>query len=58
MLLYIQYHVLVMYDQTYDRITHPDISLENSISEIWNRKDQQNPSLYNGLKFRVWCTLT
>ncbi|KAL8501644.1 hypothetical protein ACS0TY_020956 [Phlomoides rotata] len=44
--------VSVMFDRNYDRIPHPDISLENSIAEIWNRRVQQNPSLYNGLKFR------
>ncbi|KAL2470433.1 Nudix hydrolase 9 [Abeliophyllum distichum] len=44
--------VSVVFDQSYDRIPHPDISLENSISEIWDRRVQQNPSLFNGLKFR------
>ncbi|KAK6142074.1 hypothetical protein DH2020_012176 [Rehmannia glutinosa] len=44
--------VSVVFDPTYDRIPHPDISLENSITEIWDRRVQQNPSLYNGLKFR------
>ncbi|XP_073269772.1 nudix hydrolase 9 [Primulina huaijiensis] len=42
----------VLFDPVYDRIHHPDTSLENSISEIWDRRVQQNPSLYNGLKFR------
>ncbi|CAI9770533.1 unnamed protein product [Fraxinus pennsylvanica] len=44
--------VSVVFDQSYDRIPHPDISLENSISEIWDGRIQQNPSLFNGLKFR------
>lgn len=28
------YQVLVVFDQTYDRVPHPDISLENSIAEV------------------------
>ncbi|KAI3450465.1 hypothetical protein Pfo_007130 [Paulownia fortunei] len=44
--------VSVVFDQAYDRIPHPDINLENSIAEIWDRRVQQNPTLYNGLKFR------
>ncbi|KAG8387773.1 hypothetical protein BUALT_Bualt02G0056100 [Buddleja alternifolia] len=44
--------VSVVFDQAYDRIPHPDITLENTISEIWDGRVQQNPSLYNGLKFR------
>ncbi|KAL3850722.1 hypothetical protein ACJIZ3_012604 [Penstemon smallii] len=44
--------VSVVFNQAYDRIPHPDTSLENSISEIWDSRVQQNPSLYNGLKFR------
>ncbi|KAL0417803.1 UNVERIFIED_CONTAM: Nudix hydrolase 9 [Sesamum radiatum] len=44
--------VSVVFDQTYDRIPHPDVTLENSISEIWDKRVQKNPSLYNGLKFR------
>ncbi|XP_051134522.1 nudix hydrolase 9 isoform X4 [Andrographis paniculata] len=42
----------VRFDPIYDRIPHPDYSLESSISEIWDRRVLQNPSLYNGLKFR------
>ncbi|KZV23935.1 Nudix hydrolase isoform 1 [Dorcoceras hygrometricum] len=49
----------VVFDPACDRIPHPDANLENSISEvydvrtgIWDRRVQQNPSLYNGLKFR------
>ncbi|GFQ06364.1 nudix hydrolase 9 [Phtheirospermum japonicum] len=44
--------VSVVFDRTYDRIPHPDSRLENSITEIWDRRVQQNPSLFNGLKFR------
>uniref|UniRef100_A0A7C8Z3I0 Nudix hydrolase domain-containing protein n=1 Tax=Opuntia streptacantha TaxID=393608 RepID=A0A7C8Z3I0_OPUST len=44
--------VFVDFNQKYDRIQHPDIDLENSMDEIWNRKAQQNPSLYSGKKFR------
>ncbi|XP_020552622.1 nudix hydrolase 9 isoform X5 [Sesamum indicum] len=44
--------VSAVFDQTYDRIPHPDVTLENSISEIWDKRVQKNPSLYNGLKFR------
>ncbi|KAG6503099.1 hypothetical protein ZIOFF_035389 [Zingiber officinale] len=44
--------VFVNFDASYDRIPHPDASLEESINEIWNRRVQGNPSLYSGLKFR------
>ncbi|XP_050369910.1 nudix hydrolase 9 isoform X1 [Argentina anserina] len=44
--------VSVVFDELYDRIPHPDINLENSISEIWDQRVQRNPSLYNGTKFR------
>ncbi|KAL6566625.1 Nudix hydrolase 9 [Orobanche minor] len=44
--------VSVVFDRTYDRIPHPDINLEDSITEIWDTSVQQNPSLFNGLKFR------
>lgn len=44
--------VLVDFSPQYDRIPHPDPNLEHSIDEIWNQRLQQNPSLYNGQKFR------
>ncbi|XP_072958803.1 nudix hydrolase 9 [Typha angustifolia] len=44
--------VLVSFDRSYDRTTHPDSKLEESINEIWNHRLQKNPSLYSGLKFR------
>ncbi|KAG8084540.1 hypothetical protein GUJ93_ZPchr0010g8994 [Zizania palustris] len=44
--------VSVKFDQSFDRIPHPDAALEESISEIWNRRLHQNPALYNGTKFR------
>ncbi|KAJ6984347.1 nudix hydrolase 9 isoform X1 [Populus alba] len=44
--------VSVVFDPSYDRIAHPDIELENSISEIWDQRVQKNASLYNGKKFR------
>ncbi|KAL7115617.1 hypothetical protein ACP275_04G193500 [Erythranthe tilingii] len=44
--------VSVVFDQTHDRIPHPDAGLESSIAEIWSERIQQNPSLFNGLKFR------
>uniref|UniRef100_A0A6N2L7D8 Nudix hydrolase domain-containing protein n=1 Tax=Salix viminalis TaxID=40686 RepID=A0A6N2L7D8_SALVM len=34
------------------RIAHPDIELENSISEIWDQRVQKNASMFNGKKFR------
>ncbi|XP_062081919.1 nudix hydrolase 9 [Humulus lupulus] len=50
----------VVFDEAYDRIPHPDADLENSISEIWNKKIQRNTSLFNGSKFRygghILCT--
>ncbi|KAF3453800.1 hypothetical protein FNV43_RR04241 [Rhamnella rubrinervis] len=42
----------VSFDEAYDRIRHPDISLEKSIFEIWGQRIQRNTSLYNGQKFR------
>ncbi|CAL9099435.1 unnamed protein product [Musa textilis] len=44
--------VFVKFDPSYDRIPHPDVNLEESINEIWNQQIRQNPSLYNGIKFR------
>lgn len=44
--------VSVVFDQAFDRIPHPDINLENSISEVWDRRVLQNTSLFNGKKFR------
>ncbi|XVF05582.1 hypothetical protein REPUB_Repub05bG0185100 [Reevesia pubescens] len=42
----------VVFDESYDRIPHSDINLENSISEIWDQRVQKNASLFNGKKFR------
>ncbi|KAK6246998.1 hypothetical protein QUC31_018563 [Theobroma cacao] len=42
----------VVFDESYDRTPHSDISLENSISEIWDLRVQKNASLFNGKKFR------
>uniref|UniRef100_A0A0D9WC33 Nudix hydrolase domain-containing protein n=1 Tax=Leersia perrieri TaxID=77586 RepID=A0A0D9WC33_9ORYZ len=47
-----QSRVSVKFDQSFDRIPHPDAALEESINEIWNQRLQQNPSLYSGTKFR------
>nr|XP_010937730.1 nudix hydrolase 9 isoform X1 [Elaeis guineensis] len=44
--------VSVDFHPSYDRIPHPDANLEDSINEIWNRRLEENPSLYNGKKFR------
>ncbi|GAB2286028.1 hypothetical protein Dimus_020451 [Dionaea muscipula] len=44
--------VSVIFDESYDRIPHPDTDLENSIAEIWDQRLKHNSSLYNGKKFR------
>ncbi|KAF2928846.1 hypothetical protein DAI22_05g013700 [Oryza sativa Japonica Group] len=44
--------VSVKFDQSFDRIPHPDAALEESISVIWNQRLKQNPSSYSGTKFR------
>ncbi|KAK4780542.1 hypothetical protein SAY87_016648 [Trapa incisa] len=44
--------IFVDFDGSYDRIPHPDIDLENSVSEIWDARVQKHTSLYNGKKFR------
>ncbi|XP_078447057.1 nudix hydrolase homolog 9 isoform X2 [Wolffia australiana] len=44
--------VFVDFGPSYDRIQHPDDNLEKSISEIWCQRILENPSMYNGLKFR------
>ncbi|KAJ0788066.1 putative NUDIX hydrolase domain-containing protein [Helianthus annuus] len=44
--------VSVRFDESYDRVPHPDAELENSISEIWDKRVQQSSSLFNGKKFR------
>nr|XP_018625586.1 nudix hydrolase 9 isoform X9 [Nicotiana tomentosiformis] len=42
----------VVFNEASDRIPHPDSSLEQSISEVWDARDRQNSSLYDGTKFR------
>lgn len=44
--------VSVVFDGSYDRVPPPDTNLENSISEIWDSRVQNNKSLFNGQKFR------
>ncbi|XP_054813182.1 nudix hydrolase 9 isoform X2 [Prosopis cineraria] len=44
--------VSVVFSGAYDRIPHPDVNLENTITEIWEQRNQKNKSLYNGKKFR------
>ncbi|XP_052197663.1 nudix hydrolase 9 isoform X1 [Diospyros lotus] len=44
--------VSVVFDEAYDRIPHPAINLEDSISQIWDQRVQQNASFFNGKKFR------
>ncbi|KAJ0979418.1 hypothetical protein J5N97_014892 [Dioscorea zingiberensis] len=44
--------VYVDFSAAYDRIPHPDAKLEESVNEIWTQRLQENPSLYNGQKFR------
>ncbi|XP_051225150.1 nudix hydrolase 9 [Lolium perenne] len=44
--------VSVKFDPSFDRVPHPDSSLEESIDEIWNHRLQENSSLYSGTKFR------
>ncbi|CAK8575969.1 unnamed protein product [Lathyrus sativus] len=44
--------VSVEFGDTYDRIPHSDLTLENTISEIWEQRTVQNKSLFNGNKFR------
>ncbi|ERN12220.1 hypothetical protein AMTR_s00034p00196340 [Amborella trichopoda] len=44
--------VFVDFSASYDRMPHPDPRLEESISQIWDQRLHENPSLYNGLKFR------
>ncbi|KAJ4833999.1 Nudix hydrolase 9 [Turnera subulata] len=44
--------VSVVLDQSFDRIQHPDIELENSIATIWDQRVAKNASLFNGKKFR------
>ncbi|PWA83047.1 nudix hydrolase [Artemisia annua] len=44
--------VTVNLSESYDRLPHPDIHLENSISKIWDERVQHSKSLFNGKKFR------
>lgn len=44
--------VSIVLNESYDRIPHPDSNLEMTISEIWDRRVEQNTSLFNGKKFR------
>ncbi|EPS62877.1 hypothetical protein M569_11911, partial [Genlisea aurea] len=50
--------VSVVFDAAYDRIPHPDGTLEDSVSEVWDRRLKKNPTLFNGMKFRYCgCSL-
>ncbi|WJX77933.1 hypothetical protein P8452_61199 [Trifolium repens] len=40
------------FSHAYDRIPHSDLTLENTISQIWEQTSVQNKSLFNGNKFR------
>ncbi|WJX77932.1 hypothetical protein P8452_61199 [Trifolium repens] len=44
--------VSVQFSHAYDRIPHSDLTLENTISQIWEQTSVQNKSLFNGNKFR------
>ncbi|KAH1224897.1 Nudix hydrolase 9 [Glycine max] len=44
--------VSVACSEAYDRIPHSEVSLENTISEIWEQRSQKNNSFFNGKKFR------
>ncbi|KAM7496636.1 hypothetical protein LguiA_021050 [Lonicera macranthoides] len=44
--------VSIVFDESFDRIPHQDVDLENSISEIWDQRVHQNMTLFNGKKFR------
>ncbi|WVZ02336.1 hypothetical protein V8G54_023142 [Vigna mungo] len=44
--------ISVDFSGAYDRIPHSDVSLENTISEIWEQRTLKNNSLFNGKKFR------
>ncbi|KAF9595971.1 hypothetical protein IFM89_006717 [Coptis chinensis] len=46
------YLVSVDFSPSYDRNPHPDVNLEDSISQTWNRRIEETPSLFNGTKFR------
>ncbi|KAH1224894.1 Nudix hydrolase 9 [Glycine max] len=47
--------VSVACSEAYDRIPHSEVSLENTISEIWEQRSQKNNSFFNGKKFRDFC---
>ncbi|KAI5071661.1 hypothetical protein GOP47_0013912 [Adiantum capillus-veneris] len=42
----------VDFGSSYDRQPHPDGELERSIEKTWRERLQDNPALFNGLKFR------
>ncbi|KAL1361692.1 hypothetical protein HN51_010026 [Arachis hypogaea] len=44
--------VSASFSADYDRVPHPDTVLENTISQIWEQRAQNNKSLFNGNKFR------
>lgn len=46
------HQVSVDFNPSYDRTPHPDPTLEDSISQTWNRRIQETPSLFNATKFR------
>ncbi|XP_019102258.1 PREDICTED: nudix hydrolase 9 isoform X1 [Camelina sativa] len=42
----------VDFSKSHDRVPHPDPDLEDSISQVWEKRIQGNSSLFNGQKFR------
>ncbi|EOA24431.1 hypothetical protein CARUB_v10017689mg, partial [Capsella rubella] len=44
--------VSVDFSKSHDRVPHSDPVLEDSISEVWDKRTQGNSSLFNGQKFR------
>lgn len=40
------------FSSLYDRVPHPDANLEGDIEEVWAKRIQANPSLFNASKFR------
>ena len=39
--------------QLYNRIRHPDSSVEDAVESKWRERLKLNPKLYNGTKFRL-----
>ncbi|GJQ10471.1 hypothetical protein GpartN1_g2262.t1 [Galdieria partita] len=43
----------INFHSDYNRIPHPDKTVEDTVKDMWKRRNEANPKMWNALKFRV-----